>query len=201
MKKIGILLLLAAGTLISASCTKEIWYKEILEKAFDSIRGHYVLEQVIWDGPAVDIGGNGTASKDLLEELGEITDKEICPEFTITKPEAEFEEKDLETIYEFQTVLPIQNTHDWSRNDSYLDFCPYLGRFRANGDGTIGFEEIKTQMRTGSDVFKHISGNGNVVRPESKKLEIQMDYAVYDFIQQKMVKAPVIWRFTRVRYI
>lgn len=51
-----------------ASCEK-IWKEDLMEQAFDSIRGEYEIESAVWEGAEpIDINGDGTASFDYLEE-------------------------------------------------------------------------------------------------------------------------------------
>lgn len=53
---------------LSVSCEK-VWEADLREKALDTIRGYYQVENGIWEGPdPIDLDGDGVASYDYYDE-------------------------------------------------------------------------------------------------------------------------------------
>lgn len=54
------------------SCEK-VWVEDLQEKAYDTIRGHYEIESILWEeDEPIDINGDGEATFDYLAEWNRI---------------------------------------------------------------------------------------------------------------------------------
>lgn len=75
MRKSIIYLLCAFSFL---SCEK-IWVEDLLEQAYDTIRGEYEIESIVWEEQdPIDIDGDGVASFDYLSEWNRIYSGSPC---------------------------------------------------------------------------------------------------------------------------
>ncbi|MGM9737504.1 MAG: hypothetical protein ACI3ZT_03705 [Candidatus Cryptobacteroides sp.] len=181
-----ILILLLGVTLLPVSCREESWHRDMSDAAravLDRVVGIYVIEDIGWDGPEVDIDNDGVAGRDLMSQLPSVP-------FTGTR---EMEAKaDMQTGSGYAGVVSFRicanRTSSWSRyywSDFWLNihFDVYGGEFEPDMNYFHwGYNEV---------IFE----NPSLVLTGDDRLVLGADTGVYDYMTESVVNGRISWKF------
>lgn len=181
-----ILILLIVISFLPVSCREESWKQDMSDASravLDRVVGIYVIENMGWDGPEVDIDNDGVAGRDLMAQLPSVP-------FTGTR---EMEAKaDMQTGSGYAGVVRFRICAD--RTSSWSSY--YWSDFGLN----IYFDVLGGEFNPDMNYFywghdEVVFENPSLILTDDDRLVLAADSGVYDYMTDSVVHGRISWKF------